>query len=351
VVENLKGISLKNCKYFPSLCQINPKGFHNLKCLDLTKASPTIVENFIQGQNLNNLRWLCLKNCELKKLPSNLFYCSHLQVLNLTKCHFLQNNFDYFNHNVNSSLNVDRKQIFTSIFSQLSALQELDLSWCSDLQELPTSIGQLNALQKLNLLNCNKLQKLPTSIGQLNALQVLDLSWCEDLQELPTSIGQLNALRKFVLLNCTKLQKLPSSIGQLSALQELNLSCCWNLQELPTSIDQLSALEKLDLWGCSNLKELPTSIGQLSGLENFYLKGCWNMKELPTSKGQWSALEKFYLCKDSNLGYLPTSELNGLKYYLKYKRGDFMCDQLSKLIFRYNLTASILIDSISMGGR
>jgi hypothetical protein len=41
--------------------------------LDPTKASPNMVEIFIQGQDLNNLQWLCLQECIIQKLPSNLF--------------------------------------------------------------------------------------------------------------------------------------------------------------------------------------------------------------------------------------------------------------------------------------
>jgi Leucine-rich repeat (LRR) protein len=114
-------------------------------------------ENFIQGQDLNNLRWLCLQECMIEKLPNNLFNCCHLQVLHLMKCNCLN--------------------FFTSI-GKLSALLELNLSGCSKLQELPTSIGQLNALQELNLSECFDLQELPTSIGQLSALQNLNLSAC-----------------------------------------------------------------------------------------------------------------------------------------------------------------------------
>jgi hypothetical protein len=51
VVENLEGISLKKCVNLPTLSQIGSKGFPNLKLVDLTEASPTIVENFIQGRN------------------------------------------------------------------------------------------------------------------------------------------------------------------------------------------------------------------------------------------------------------------------------------------------------------
>jgi energy-coupling factor transporter ATP-binding protein EcfA2 len=55
VVENLKGISFKKCEVLPSFFQNGSKEFHNLRLLDLTKASPNTVENFIQGQDLNNL--------------------------------------------------------------------------------------------------------------------------------------------------------------------------------------------------------------------------------------------------------------------------------------------------------
>jgi hypothetical protein len=46
-MENLEGLSLKKIEDFPSLFQNGSKQFHNLKLLNLTKASPTMVENFI----------------------------------------------------------------------------------------------------------------------------------------------------------------------------------------------------------------------------------------------------------------------------------------------------------------
>ncbi len=86
VVENLEGISLKKCINLSTLSQIGSKGFPNLRLVDLTEASPTIVENFIQGRNLNNVKWLCLKKCMIQKLPSNLFHYLQLQVLDLAQC-------------------------------------------------------------------------------------------------------------------------------------------------------------------------------------------------------------------------------------------------------------------------
>ncbi|KAH8955411.1 hypothetical protein BDL97_08G136600 [Sphagnum fallax] len=302
VVENLEGISLKKCVNLPTLSQIGSKGFPNLRLVDLTEASPFIVENFIQGRNLNNVKWLCLKKCMIRNLPNNLFYCLQLLILDLTECQSLE-------------------EIPLSI-GQLNALQEFHLSWCSNLKELPSSIGQLNALQELHLSPCSKLKELPSSIGQLNALQELDLkgcsnqlnalqmfhlSWCSNLKELPSSIGKLNALQKLHLSSCSNLKKLPSSIGQLTALQTLHLNGCSNLKKLPSSIGQLNALQNLDLSWCSELKELPSSIGQLNALQNLDLQSCYNLEELPSSIGQLNALQKLDLMGCFKLKEIPSS--------------------------------------------
>jgi Leucine-rich repeat (LRR) protein len=50
----------------------------------------------------------------------------------------------------------------------------LDLSQCSQLKELPTSIGQLTTLHSLDLSQCSELKEWPTSIGQLTTLQRLE---------------------------------------------------------------------------------------------------------------------------------------------------------------------------------
>jgi len=103
---------------------------------------------------------------------------------------------------------------------------------------LPTTICQLNALQDLNLSKCSSLQELPPSIGlfkgtwktcfisirQLSALQTLDLQECSNLRKLPTSIGQLNAFKEFHLQKCLNLEELPTSIGQLNTLRQIDWS-------------------------------------------------------------------------------------------------------------------------------
>ncbi len=140
MAKNLEGISFNECEVFPSFFQNDSKEFHNLRLLDLTKASPNTVENFIQGKDLNNLRWLCLQKCMIQKLPNNLLTCCHLQILHLTKCNYLQFSLDISNHGLDTSRSIDMKKLSASI-GKLNALLELNLSGCSSLQALPTSIG------------------------------------------------------------------------------------------------------------------------------------------------------------------------------------------------------------------
>jgi hypothetical protein len=85
-MESLEGVSLRGCGDLHSFSNNGSNGFHNLRLLDLTKTSPNIMEFFIQGRDLNNLKWLCLKKCTMQKLPSNLFHCSQVYVLDLSHC-------------------------------------------------------------------------------------------------------------------------------------------------------------------------------------------------------------------------------------------------------------------------
>jgi Leucine-rich repeat (LRR) protein len=139
-----------------------------------------MVESFVQGQNLNNLQWLCLQECMIQKLPSNLFNCCHLQIFHLTKCNCPQMFFDFLSHNHNMSICVYMNELPTFI-GKLNELLELNLSRFLNLQILPTSIGQLNALQNLHFDDSLKFQKSLTSIDRLSALQNLHLNDCSNL--------------------------------------------------------------------------------------------------------------------------------------------------------------------------
>ena len=72
------------------------------------------------------------------------------------------------------------------------------------------------------------LKCLPGTICCLKQLECLDLSGCSNCDNLPENLGILNGLKK-VSLSGTTLKELPSSIEGLTALTLLIFKVCKNL--------------------------------------------------------------------------------------------------------------------------
>ncbi|KAL1209686.1 putative disease resistance protein RPP1 [Cardamine amara subsp. amara] len=150
----------------------------------------------------------------------------------------------------------------------------------SELEKMWDGIKLLQNLKWMNLKNSINLKELP-NLSTATSLEKLNLSGCSSLVELPSSIGNATNLKTLYLSECSSLVEIPSSIGNATNLQELDLSECTSLVELPFSIGNATNLKTLNLNGCSSLVELPFSIGNLHKLENLYLQWCLELKTLP----------------------------------------------------------------------
>ncbi|CAF2130637.1 unnamed protein product, partial [Brassica napus] len=193
--------------------------------------------------------------------------------------------------------------------STATSLQELNLHGCSNLAELPFSIGNVISLRRLNLSHCSSLVGFPSSIWNLVDLGKLDFSHCSSL--LPSSIGNL---KKLYLKDCSSLVELPSSVRNSINLKDFTFNGCSNIVELPFYLGNATDLKKIDLSGCSSLQELPSSIGNMTNLMHLYLDECSSLLELPSSIGNMTSLLYLYLNECSSLVELPSSigNLNNL---------------------------------------
>ena len=174
---------------------------------------------------------------------------------------------------------------------------------CSDLLELPKSIGKLQKLRTLNLSHCGNLKCLSDSIGDCNMLSSIDLCYCMELTALPNSIGRNENLR-VLRIGYTKIEKLPSSINTLRNLECLDLESCRGLAELPGSISNLHKLQVLNLESCTRLVELPEGISNLQKLQVLNLNFC-RLKELPEGIGNLENLHVLNLKWCQKLGGMP----------------------------------------------
>ncbi|KAH0935254.1 hypothetical protein HID58_012371 [Brassica napus] len=124
--------------------------------------------------------------------------------------------------------------------SKARNLEHIDLEGCTSLVKVNSSILYHHKLTFLNLKDCSHLQIIPTTV-HLEALEVLNLSGCSELEDFPDFSPNLKEL----YLAGTAIREMPASIGGLSRLVTLNLENCNRLQHLPPEIRNLKVVVSL----------------------------------------------------------------------------------------------------------
>ncbi|GLJ35499.1 hypothetical protein SUGI_0713810 [Cryptomeria japonica] len=204
---------------------------------------------------LENLKKICLHDCNVQSLPEEFCRLQSLEHLELKSCKML------------SSL--------PSCFGHLTNLRHLNLSSSIQLIMLPESFKQLSHLQHLDLCWCEKLRLQSDILQNMTKLEYLNLDWCMELEELPHHITNQASLRELYLKG-TRLRELPLNIGQLTKLRVLEIHSnewCFQMQSLPDSMGSLNLLERLELESLK-VESLPQSLKQLTNLQLLKIIRC-----------------------------------------------------------------------------
>ena len=202
---------------------------------------------------------MTLKDCKnFVCLPSTIFSLKLMECLDLSGC----SNCDNLLENLGN----------------LKGLKKLYLGGTT-MKEVPSSIEGLTALTLLTLNDCKNLVCLSSTICSLDLLECLDHPRCSNCGNLPENLGNLKGLEE-LYFSGTAIKELPSSTVGLTALTYLTLNDGKNLLCLPSTICSLKLLEFLDLSGCSTCDNLPENLGNLKGLNQLSLSGT-TIKELP----------------------------------------------------------------------
>ena len=199
----------------------------------------------------------------------------------------------------------------------LVALEELNLSYCKKLKELP-NLQSLTRLRKLNIRNCGLIRALP-GFGALIALEVLQAAGCFKL-------AQLLDLRKLIHLQVLNIYNSPASallgLGNMTSLREINvrfevLEDCRDLQMLTElrkvwisgwgsqGLPFLSTLPKLEDLGLVDSRgvELLTGLSNLTGLLKFNFYFC-DFKDV-SCLSHFSTLRELIITNCDKLERLP----------------------------------------------
>ncbi|XP_037493774.1 disease resistance-like protein DSC1 [Jatropha curcas] len=272
------------CSQLKQLWKGDSKPFKSLKVMDL-RSSPSLlrISDSFQAPKLAQLQ---LDNCKsIRNLPSFL-QLENLEILNVQGCSKLEE-CPEIPCNLRD-LNLSRtaiKQLPSSI-GHCSQRVALSLSGCTELENLPNSIGQLQSLECIDL-RYLKFSTLPNNFRYLKSLKALKATGSE--RTLPSSFNQLSQLERLNFMGCKGLTVWPSLSG-LNSLQMLHLRDSGiseipeSIGSIPESIGSLVSLKKLYLYG-NDFKSIPASIKQLSNLETLVLDDCKRLRYLPALPG------------------------------------------------------------------
>ncbi|XP_060970464.1 probable disease resistance protein At5g66900 [Cannabis sativa] len=227
------------------------KNMSNLKVLLITNYAffPAELSDFQLLNSLTNLTRIRLERISIPSLKETHIVLKKVRKLSLFMCEIGK-----------AFSSVKISEVFPN-------LEEINIDYCDDLEELPAGLCDLIKLKKLSITHCHNLSKLPEEIGNWINLLVLRFRSCIDLENLPESICKLSKLTFVDMSNCYSLRNLPENIGQLCHLTKLNMNNCSRLAGLPSSVLDLKRLENVvcdeelkELWEFHLLPESKTEI-------------------------------------------------------------------------------------------
>ncbi|XP_019165459.1 PREDICTED: probable LRR receptor-like serine/threonine-protein kinase At2g16250 [Ipomoea nil] len=155
---------------------------------------------------------------------------------------------------------------------RMSSLRVLDLTSCSIIGSLPTSLGNLSSLTQLHLSHNGLTGVIPLSLGQLSSLSVLNLSHNALNGSIPQSFGSLGSLTLLDLSVNSLFGSIPLGIGTLSRLKFLNLSGNNLSSSIPPQLGDLSSLTDLDLSFNSLAGNVPPDLSGLRSLRRLVME-------------------------------------------------------------------------------
>lgn len=389
VSSGTTALLLSHFSHKPSLLNLIDNILPKLSCLSILDLSYTPLESLPPSVwHLFNLRLLSLRGCTNLKSLCNFSNRGNTLSPN-DKCH------------VNNLLYLDLTQLNINIFpcdlfQDMIKLEELLLSMCSNLEELPRSISALSSLLTLEI-SGTKLTSLPDWMFiEMQQLQLLKLIENKLLVSVPRSISKASCLNKLHILGCDELDEievfggiglksvilsgstqhwnLPKSLmkdashgcleelhieGWDSSMQKeikldghptiksfllinaphirhLSLQGCRKLEHV--ELRDLDALEELDL-SATAIKELPAEIPNLPQLRRLLLMGVSSLSRFP-----WHKLQRFpdMFCLDccaQGNGNNYDDQVTNIKKNIAH-----VCIEDSRLFYSFNINTRRLVE-------
>ncbi|KAF9593126.1 hypothetical protein IFM89_020336 [Coptis chinensis] len=239
-MPNVEGWS-SECLLFPSCLQ--KLDLYNCPKLKLPTPLPSSITDLSVGkgndpslesvENLHNLSDLRITGFdEVETLPeAPLRNLTRLQQLEIYHC--------------------DKLKRLPTELENLSTVTKLCIWRCGGLESVTEGLRNLTSLERLRIVNCGSLKSLSeSSLQHLTALQQLEIWDCPELEVMSVDFQHLISLQDLELYWLPQLTSLPEEIQHARRLQTLDIKGCKNLRKLPEWLLELPALTSLRVIKC-----------------------------------------------------------------------------------------------------
>ncbi|KAH7662934.1 Non-specific serine/threonine protein kinase protein, partial [Dioscorea alata] len=207
-----------------------------LRYLDMNSVTIAKTNDWFRPINmLSSLSALLLPSCQLKQMPTSLFFHNLTSLITLD---LSNNQFD---------------SVLPSWLFNMTSLQYLNLQFNNLQGSIPDAFENMTSLEIIQLRKNELLGGVPQSIGKLCHLRTLDLS-SNNITDDVSALAKISSecaggtLLTLLDLGNNLLQgSIPASIGNISTLWSIFLSYNALNGTLPQSVGQLSGLKLLDV--------------------------------------------------------------------------------------------------------
>ncbi|CBH14837.1 leucine-rich repeat protein (LRRP, pseudogene),putative [Trypanosoma brucei gambiense DAL972] len=246
-ILTLEKLSLLGCNGIDAVigCLGNPP---QLKMLDLsgTNTDNESLRSLCLSQTMVSLN---LSHCWKMTNMSHISSLEALNELNLSDCFEINAGWEALEKlqqlhvAILSNTHITDGDI--SHFSKCKNLVTLDLSFCDKLLDV-TALSNITTLEDLNLSNCSKIRKGLSVLGELPRLRVLNVKGVLLEDSVIGSLGNGKSFAKLSLENCKGFGDV-KPLSNLVTLEELNLHYCDKVTSGMGTLGSLPQLRVLDL--------------------------------------------------------------------------------------------------------
>ncbi|KAA8518082.1 hypothetical protein F0562_015556 [Nyssa sinensis] len=218
-------LSLMRFKELPSsIKKLKYLRFLNLFGNSAIKRLPTSI------CKLYNLQTLILSETDcLKELPKDIWKLISLRHLSVTSQQksFPERGLGCLTALLTLSISGQFLESLPNSMQNLTVLEDLEISSCTELCFSENDMKGLYNLQRLSIKGLPRLVRIPLGLQHAaTTLKCLHIGFCLGLIELPEWLGTFASLRRLTLIDCPKLTSLPQGISSLTNLKVLKILEC-----------------------------------------------------------------------------------------------------------------------------